>query len=93
MKDLAIFSLELIFFILASLQKPWQSIYSCIYFALAVVNLKMILRKLLGPADLFGAQTLHIYKTTKTVVVYEDKYLVFATFQIVTPCLEDFDNS
>ena len=93
MKDLAILSSELIFLILVSLQKPQQSICSCICFALAVVNLKMVLRELLGPADLSGAQTLRINKATKVVVVCKDKYLVLATFQIVMPCLEGFDNS
>ena len=53
MKDMAIFSLELILLILAFLQKSWQSICSCIYFALAVVNSKMVSGELLGPADLF----------------------------------------
>ena len=93
MKDLAIFSSELIFFILASLQKPRKSICSCICFALAVVNSKMVLGELLGLADLSGAQTLRIHEATKVVVVCEDEHLVFATFQIVTPCLEGFDDS
>ena len=93
MKDLAILSSELILFILASLQKPRQSICSCICFALAVVKSKMIMGELLGPVDLFGAQTFCIHKATKIVVVCEDKYLVLATFQIVTPCFEGFDNS
>ena len=93
MKDLAIFSSELIFFILTSLQKPWQSICSYICFALAVVDLKMVSGELLGPADLSGAQTFCIHEATKVVVVCEDKHLVLATFQIVTPCLEGFDDS
>ena len=47
----------------------------------------------MGPADLSGAQTLHIHKATKVVVVCEDEHFVLAAFQIVTPCFEGFDNS
>ena len=93
MKNLAIFSLELIFFILASLQKPRQSIYNCICFALAVVDSKMVLEELLGTADLSRAQALCIHKATKIVVVCEDEHFMLATFQIVTPYFEGFDNS
>ena len=93
MKDLAILSSELIFLILASLRKPRQSICSCICFALAVVDSKMVSGELLGPADLFGAQTLRIHEATKVVVVCEDEHLVLATFQIVTLYLEGFDDS
>ena len=93
MKDSATFSSELIFFILASLRKPQQSICSCICFALAVVNLKMVLEELSGLVDLSRAQTLHIYEATKVVVICEDKHLVLATFQIVTSCLRSFDDS
>ena len=80
MKNLAILSLELILLILASLRKPRQSICSCICFTLAVVDLKMVSRELLGPVDLSRAQTLCIHEATKVVVVYEDKHLVLATF-------------
>ena len=93
MKNLAILSLKLILFILASLRKPQQSICSCIYFALAVVDLKMVLGEFLGPADLSGAQILRIHKTIKIVVVCKDKHLVLVTFQIVMLYLENFDNS
>ena len=93
MKDLAIFSLELIFLILASLEKSWQSIYSCICFALVIVNLEMILKEFLSPENLFGAQTLYIYETIKVIVVRKDKNLMLATFQIVTPRLESLNNS
>ena len=93
MKDSAILSSELILLILASLRKSRQSICSCICFALAVVDSKMVSGELLGPADLSGAQTLRIDKATKVIVVCKDEYLVLATFQIVTPCLEGFNDS
>ena len=53
----------------------------------------MVLRELLGPADLSRAQILHIYEIMEIIVVYKDENLMFATFQIVTPRLEGFDNS
>ena len=53
----------------------------------------MVLRKFLGPTDLFRAQTFCIHKITKIVVICKDKYLVFATFEIVMLCFESFDNS
>ena len=92
-KNLAILSLKLIFLIFAFLQKLWQSICSCICFALALIDSKMVTKKLLGPTNLSGAQVLCIYKATKVVVVCKDKYFVFVAFQIVTLCLKGFDNS
>ena len=59
---------------------------------MAIVDLEMVSREFLGPADLFGAQTLCIHKTTEVIVVRKDKNLMLATFQIVTPRLEGFDN-
>ena len=93
MKDLVILSLKLIFFILASLQKLQQSICSCISFALAVVESKMVLGELLGPTNLSGAQTFCIYEATKVVIICEDKHFILAAFQIVTPYLKGFDDS
>ena len=58
-----------------------------------IVDLKMISRELLGPADLLGAQTLCIYKTMEVIMVCKDKNLMVATFQIVTTRFEDLDNS
>ena len=93
MKDLAILSLELIFFILALLEKSRQSICSRICLALAIIDLKVITRELLGPTDLSGAQALCIHETTEVIMVRKDKNLMLAAFQIVTPRLEGFDNS
>ena len=80
MKDLAILSLELIFFILAPLRKPRQSICSCIRLTLAIVDSEMVSRELLGLADLFGAQALRIHETTEVIVVRKDENLMFTTF-------------
>ena len=80
MKDLAILSSELIFLILALLMKPRQSIYSCICLALAIIDLKVITRELLGPTDLSGAQALHIYESTEFIMIRKDENLMLAVF-------------
>ena len=92
MKDLAIFSLELILFILALLGKPQQSICSRICIALAIIDSKVITRELLGPTDLSGAQALCIHELTEVIMVRKDENLMLAAFQIVTPRLEGFDD-
>ena len=53
----------------------------------------MVSEEFLGPAYLFGAQTLCIHKTTEFIIVRKDENLMLAAFQIVMPCLEDFDDS
>ena len=53
----------------------------------------MVLGELLGPADLSGAQALHIHKTTEVIMVRKDENLMLATFQVVPPRLEGFDDS
>ena len=80
MKNLSILSLKLFFLFETSLWEAKQSVCSSIGLALAIINLKMVSRKLLGPPDLIKAQTLYIYKLTKVVVVGQDKDLVFAVF-------------
>ena len=93
MKDLAIFSSELLLLILASLRKPRQSICSRIRFNLAIVDFEMVLRELLGPADLSGAQALCIHETTEIIMVCKDKNLMLTAFQVVAPSLECFNDS
>ena len=93
MKNFAIFSSELIFLILAFLEKFRQKICRRICLILAIIDLKVVLRKLLSPANLSGAQTLCIYKTTEIVIVCKDKNLMLVAFQVVAPSLEYLNNS
>ena len=51
------------------------------------------MEELLGPADLSGAQILCIDEITEVIMVRKVENLMLAAFQIVTPHLEDFDNS
>ena len=53
----------------------------------------MVLRELLAPTDLSGAQTLCIHETTEVIMVRKDENLMLAAFQVVTPRLEGFDDS
>ena len=93
MKNTAIFSSELICFILVFLGKPQQSIFSYICLALTIINAKIVVKELLGLANLSEAQTLCIYRITEVIVVRKDKNLLFATFQIVTLRFKGLDNS
>ena len=49
-------------------------------FALIIIDLKVVTRELLGPMDLFGAQTFCVYELTEVVVVGEYKYLMLKLF-------------
>ena len=80
MKNLAILSLKLIFFILTFLKNLWQGIYSYICLVLVIIDLEIVSKKLLGPTDLSGAQTLYIYKTTKAIIVCKDENLMLIAF-------------
>ena len=92
MKDLAILSLKLFFLILASLGKPRQSICSRICLTLAIVNLKVVSRELLGPMDLSGAQALCIHRTTEVIVIRKNENLMLAAFKVVAPSFECFND-
>ena len=62
-------------------------------FALVIVDLEIISKEFLHPTNLFEAQTLCIYETTKIVMICKNMYLVLTTFKIVTLYFENFDNS
>lgn len=45
-----------------------------------IIDLKVVLRKFLGPADLTRVQVFYIYELIEVVIVNKDKDLIFATF-------------
>ena len=53
----------------------------------------MVLKKLLDPEDLSGAQTYYIHEATKVIIVCENKHLILVTIQIMMPYLKSFDNN
>ena len=93
MKNISILIFERFFFGLASLREVRQSISHSISLSLMIIDLKVVLRKLLGPKDLAKVQAFCIYESTKVIMVSKDKDLVFATFQVVAPNLKGFNNS
>ena len=92
-KNFATFSLKLIFFILVSLKKLWESISNYIYFALLIINPKVILREFVGLINLSRAQTLYIYEIIEVIVICKDEILILIVFQVIISSFEYFNNS
>ncbi len=80
MKNLGVLISKSLFFGLASLREVRQGISHSISFSLTIIDLEVVSRELLGPADLTRAQTLCIYKLAEVIMVSKNKDLVFATF-------------
>lgn len=87
MKNLSILNLQGFFLALASLREAGQSISSSISFASAVIDLEMVSRELLGPADLSRVQALCIdermKEPMKVVVIREHKNLMLTALKVV----------
>ncbi len=92
-KNLGVLIFESLFLGLAPLREAKQAISRSISFFLIIIDLEVISRELLGPADLAGAPTPCIYESKEVVVISEDKDLVFAVFQIVAPSFQGFNDS
>ena len=69
MQSLDVLRLEDLFFLSTPLRVSRQGIGSSVSLALTIVDLKVITRELLGPADLSGAQTLRVHEPAEVVVV------------------------
>ncbi len=93
MKNLSILISEHFFLSLASLGEARQSISRSISFSLTIIDLEVVLKELLGPADLTRAQAFYIHESTEVIMVSKDENLVFVVFQVVAPSLKDFNNS
>lgn len=59
---------------------------------LVIVDLKIVPREFLGPADLSKAQAFYIHELTKIVMVGQYKDFVLTAFEIVASGLEGFNN-
>lgn len=92
MKNTSFFSLQLIFFDLASLKEAKQSVHNFVGFALTIISLKMISRELLGLTDLTRIQNFCIHKLIKVIILYKYQNFVFVALQIVKPGIENFNN-
>lgn len=58
-----------------------------------IIDLEVVLKELLDLADLVRTQAFCIYKLTKVIIISKDEDLMFIAFQIMTPSLNDFNNS
>ena len=79
-EDFDIFDIEGLFFLNTLLKISRPGICSSVLFVLIVINLEVVTRKFLSPADLSRAQRLHINELTKVFVVSKDEKLMFANF-------------
>ena len=69
MQDFDVLVLEGLFLLCTSLKVLRQGVSSSIGFALTIIDLEVVTREFLSPANLFGAQTLCIYELAEVVVV------------------------
>ncbi len=93
MKNLRVLISKSLFLGLASLGEARQGICRSISLSLTIIDLKVVSRELLGPADLTRAQAFRIYESAEVIMVSKDEDLVFAAFQVVAPSLKGFKNS
>ncbi len=80
MENLEVLISENLFLGLALLKEVRQSISRSISLYLTIIDLEVVLKKVLGPADLARAQAFCIYKLIEVIMISKDKNLVFATF-------------
>ena len=79
-QDFDVFGAKGLFFLCTLLRVLRQGISNPVSLALTIVDSKVLAREFLGPADLFGAQTLCFHKPTEVVVVGEYKQLMLRPF-------------
>ena len=79
-QNLDVLCLESLFLRSTLLKASRQGISSSVSFVLTIIDSKVVAREILGLADLFGAQTLRLYKPTQVVVVGEYEHLVLRPF-------------
>ncbi len=58
-----------------------------------MIDLEVISRELLGPADLTKAQAFCIHESTEVIMVSKGKDFIFAAFQVVALSLKSFNDS
>ena len=80
MQDFDVLCSEGVFFLSIPLGVSRQGISSSVSFALIIIDLEVVTREFLGPADLSGAQTLHLHEPAEVVVVGEYEHLMLRPF-------------
>ncbi len=61
-------------------------------FSLMIIDSEVVLRELLGLADLIRAQTLCIHELAEIIIVSKDEDFMLAAFLVVVPSLESLNN-
>ena len=79
-QDFDILGAEGLFLFCTLLRVSRQGISSSISLVLIIVDLEVVVREFLGPADLSGAQTLCLHEPTEVVVVGEYEHLKLRPF-------------
>lgn len=93
MKNMRMLISESFFLGLGSLGKARQGISSRISLSLIIIDSDMISREFLCPANLTKTQTFCMYELAEVIMVSKDKDFIFIAFQVVTPSLENLNNS
>ena len=69
MQDFVDFCLKGLFLLSTPLKVSKQGINSSISLALTIIDLELVMKEFLSPADLFGAQTLYVHELLEVVMV------------------------
>lgn len=72
--------------------KVKDSIKYIIEFAIVVIDFEQILKKLLSSLNLLKAEHLYVFKTTKAILIYINKNVIFSTFYVVISRLKSLNN-
>ena len=79
-QDFDVFNAKCFFLFCILLRVSRRGISSSVGLVLAIIDLEVVARELLGPADLFGAQALHLHESSEVVVVAKYKHLILRPF-------------
>ena len=74
MRNLDVLRSESVFLLSTPLKVSRQGIGSSVSLALTIIDSEVVTREFLSPADLSGAQTLRVHKSSEVIMVgkYED---------------------
>ena len=73
MQNLDVLRSEGVFLFSTPLRVLRQDIGSSVSLALVIIDLEVVMREFLSPADLFGAQTLCVHESSEVVMVGKHK--------------------
>ena len=76
MQDLDVLGTESLVFFYTLLKISKQGISCFINLALTIIDLDVITKKLLGPANLFRAQTFRLYELSEVVIIGKHKEFI-----------------